>query len=197
MRTFGTRQIFFTRLIPGVRVYATLVAGASNIPRAMFMRASVPAIVVWAAIMTALGYFVGIPAARYLQSFENLALSGGVLVALGIIGYRAATRATDPKHRIMSPAAHTFGGVARRDRYWIAGLVDFGFVATIAAGIDRITRAVGLRLQSPLAAPSGGSIDVIGILTVLAATALGYFALSRRSKHGVTAGERLFDISYI
>jgi membrane protein DedA with SNARE-associated domain len=192
MRQANARKIFVLRLIPGVRPYATLVAGAAGVPLGLFMRASVLAIVIWSAVITALGYFVGLPATLLLQQFENLALSGGLLVALGIIGYRAATRASDPRHSLM--ALDTFKGIAHRDRLWIAALVDFGVIATIAAGIDRLTRAVGIRIQTPFSPANGGWLDV---LTVAAATALGYLVLSRRVSKGETAGERLFDVTYI
>jgi hypothetical protein len=182
------------RLIPGIRVYITLIAGAADVTLSTFMRGSVPAIVVWSLVMTFVGYLVGIPAVHVLNNVEsgvaNLALSGGILLALGVIGYRSATRASDPS----GVKRHTFGTVARRDRFWLAGIVDFGVVATIAAGIDRLTRSVGVRIHSPFTPPDGGPIDV---LTIVAAVGLGYLVLSRRIAKGDTAGERLFDISYV
>jgi len=190
MQNTNSRQIFVARLIPGIRPYITLIAGTAEVTLATFMRGSVPAIVVWAIFMTCLGYFAGIPAVHVLNDVENLALSGGLLLALGIIGYRSATRASEPQ----AVKRHTFIGVARRDRFWLAGIVDFGVVATIAAGIDRITRSVGLRIHAPFSPPNGGWIDV---LTVVAAVALGYLVLSRRIAKGDTAGERLFDVSYV
>jgi membrane protein DedA with SNARE-associated domain len=191
MSQYGGREIFIARLVPGVRPYATLVSGAAGVPLGVFMRASVLSIVLWAATMTTLGYFVGLPATLFLQSFENLALSGGLLVALGVIGYRVATRASDPRHRVMS--LDTFKGIAHRDRLWIAALVDFALIATTAAGIDRLTQAVGVRLHAPFSS-SGGWLDVV---TMIAATTLGYLLLARRVSKNGTAGERLFDVTYI
>jgi membrane-associated protein len=190
MRDTSSRQIFVARMIPGIRAYITLIAGTVDVTLSTFMRGSVPAIVVWATFMTFLGYFVGIPAVHFLTAVEQLALSGGILLALGIIGYRSATRASGPG----AVRRHTFTSVARRDRFWLAGIIDFGVVATIAAGIDRLTRSVGIRVHAPFSPPNGGLIDV---LTVVAAVALCYLILSRRIANGNTAGERLFDVSYV
>lgn len=190
MRDTSSRQIFVARLIPGIRAYITLIAGTVDVTLSTFMRGSVPAIVVWAIFMTFLGYFVGIPAVHFLNDVEQLALSGGILLALGIIGYRSATRASGPS----AVRRQTFTSVSRRDRFWLAGIVDFGVVATIAAGIDRLTRSVGIRVHAPFSPPNGGLIDV---LTVVAAVALCYLILSRRIANGNTAGERLFDVSYV
>ena len=191
MRNARPGAMFVTRLIPGVRVYATLIAGAADVPLRQFMEASLPAIVVWAAIMTTLGFFVGVPAEHFFGLVQNLALSGGLLVALGLLGYRSATRAIGPR---AVAGDGPFHGIAKRDRYWLAPLVDFGVVATIAAGLDRLTRSIGIHFHAPFGPQNGSLWDV---LTVIAAIGFGYVVLARRSSTGETAGERLFDVSYV
>ena len=185
-------HIAISRVIPGIRPYVTLVAGAVRVPRRTFMEANVPAILGWVAVLTGLGYIVGVPAEHVLTAVEatlfNLALSGVLLVALGVVAYRAARRAPDPR-RESAPAP--FFGIAPRDRYWLAFAVDAGIVAAIVAGFDRLTRGL---LQWRLHFLPEGRYDVLAIVLAIA---LAYIVVSRRSATGETAGERLFDISYV
>ncbi len=89
------------------------------------------------------------------------------------------------------PAAGPFFGIARRDRYWLAGAVDAGIIAVILAGFDRLTRAVlNLKFQILPEGRYDVGVIVLGI-------ALAYILVSRRSSTGETAGERLFDVSYV
>jgi membrane-associated protein len=186
------RHIALTRVIPGIRVYATLVAGAAGVPLRTFMRANVPAILGWVALMTALGYVVGAPAGHFLSAVEaqlfDFALSGGLLIALGVTAYRAARRAPDPRRE---PVAGPFFNIANRDRYWLACAVDAGIIAVVVAGFDRVTRAI-LHLKYQIVAE--GRYDV-GIIVL--AIAVAYIVASRFSATGETAGERLFDITYV
>jgi len=185
----STRQIFVSRLIPGIRPYATLAAGAAEVDFKRFMAANVPAIVVWVFLLTGVGYLVGVPAVHLVSDVEKLAISGALFVILGILAYRVLRRA--PHIRDM-PNPGPFHGIARRDRYGLALACDAGAVAVIAAGFDRITRSIlGVRL--PLLANN----TIFEPLTILAVVALTYLVISRRTRTGETAGERLFDVSYV
>ena len=192
MTRADSRHIGLTRVIPGIRVYATLVAGAGQVPMRTFMKGNIPAILFWMALLTTLGWAVGVPAEHLLTDVEaeifNLALSGGVFILLGVAAFRAARRAPLPRR---APSPGPFFGIANRDRYWLAIAVDGGIVAIVVAGFDRIVRSV-LNYRGHIIAE--GRYDVI---IVLAAMALAYIAFSRRSSTGETAGERLFDISYV
>ncbi|MGH3422145.1 MAG: DedA family protein, partial [Streptosporangiaceae bacterium] len=186
------RHLALSRVIPGIRVYATLCAGSAQVPVRTFWEANVPAIAVWVAVMTGIGFVAGVPAEHLLTAVEaelfNFALSGGLLVALGLVAYRAARRAPDPRRE---PASGPFFGIATRDRYWLAFAVDAGIIATVVAGFDRITRAV-LHFKYQLLPEGRYDVGVI-----ILAIALAYIVVSRRSNTGETAGERLFDISYV
>jgi len=186
------RHLAVSRVIPGIRVYATLCAGSAQVPLRTFWEANVPAILGWVALMTGVGFVVGVPAEHLLTAVEaqlfNFALSGALLVALGVIAYRAARRAPDPRRE---PASGPFFGIATRDRYWLAFAVDAGIIATVVAGFDRITRAL---LHFKYQILPEGRYDV-GV--IILAIALAYILVSRRSATGETAGERLFDISYV
>lgn len=186
------RHLAVARVIPGIRVYATLCAGAAELPTRTFWEANVPAILGWVVVMTGIGYVVGAPAEHLLTAVEaqlfNFALSGGLLVILGAVAYRAARRAPDPRRE---PAAGPFFGIAKRDRYWLAFAVDAGLVATVVAGFDRLTRAV---LHFKYQILPEGRYDVVAIVLGIA---LVYIVVSRRSSTGETAGERIFDVSYV
>jgi membrane protein DedA with SNARE-associated domain len=186
------RHIAIARLIPGIRAYVTLTAGAAETPLRTFMEGNIPAILVWTALMTGIGFIAGVPAEHFLTAVEaqlfNFALSGGLLVMLGVVGYRSARRAYVPRR---TTVAGPFFGIANRDRYWLAATVDAGIIATIVAGFDRITRAI-LNLKYQLLPEGRYDVGVI-ILGI----ALAYIVVSRRSSTGETAGERLFDISYV
>jgi membrane-associated protein len=192
MARADVRHIALARVIPGVRAYATLCAGAAGVPARTFMEANVPAILGWVALLTGIGFVAGAPAEHVLTAVEaqlfNFALSGGLLVGLGLVGYRAARRAPDPRR---VPDAGPFVGIARRDRYWLAFAVDAGIIAVILAGFDRLTRAV---LHFKFQILPEGRYDV-GVIVL--GIALAYILVSRRSATGETAGERLFDISYV
>ncbi len=192
MARADVRHIALARVLPGVRVYATLCAGAAGVPVRTFMEANLPAILGWVALLTGIGYVAGAPAEHILTAVEaqvfNFLLSGGLLVGLGFVGYRAARRAPDPRR---VPASGPFFGIRPRDRYWLAFAVDAGIVAVILAGFDRLTRGVlDLKVQLLPEGRYDVGLIVLGI-------ALAYILVSRRSSTGETAGERLFDISYV
>jgi membrane protein DedA with SNARE-associated domain len=186
------RHIALARLIPGIRAYVTLTAGAAQTPLRTFMEGNIPAILVWTALLTGVGVVAGVPAEHFLTTVEaqlfNFALSGALLVALGVVGYRSARRAYVPRSVTV---AGPFVGIANRDRYWLAAAVDAGIIAAIFAGFDRITRAI-LNLKYQLLPEGRYDVGVI-ILGI----ALVYIVVSRRSATGETAGERLFDVSYV
>lgn len=77
IRSAGWSGIGISRLIPGLRIYTTLVAGAARVPRSTFIRAIVPATVVWVGVYVALGVLVGVPVERFLnQAFYVIVARG-------------------------------------------------------------------------------------------------------------------------
>ena len=186
------RSLAVARCVPGVRAYATLCSGAFEVPVGVFWRANVPAILGWTALLTAVGYTVGVPAEHVLSAVEtsvfNFALSGGLLVLLGFVAWRAARRAPDPRRE---PELGPFQGIDRRHRFVLAFLCDASIVAVVLAGFDRITRGI-LNVRLPLIPEGPYDVGVIVLGIVIA-----YIVWSRRSATGETAGERLFDVTYV
>lgn len=75
----GWRAVFTARLIPGLRVHTTQVAGVRRMPRATFLAGLVPAAVVYVAAFVGLGVAFGRPILELIKRTEHQAL----LVVLG------------------------------------------------------------------------------------------------------------------
>jgi membrane protein DedA with SNARE-associated domain len=182
-------QLLVARLIPGIRVYVSLAAGAGEMPRGRFLRGNVPAVAAWAAGTMAIGFVAGIPVIHFLGYVQNLALSGAVFIVLGFAAWRAVRRAPtnrDPGH------PGPFSAIRRPHRYAVAAAIDSGIVATLTAGIDLIVLAA-LHVHIPFVPAE----SVFEPLTIVASVALFYALASRRSHGGRTAGERLLEVSYL
>jgi membrane protein DedA with SNARE-associated domain len=182
-------QLMGARLLPGIRVYVSLAAGAGQMTRARFLAGNVPAVLLWAALTMGAGFVFGIPVIHFLGYLQHLALSGAVFIALGFFAWRAVRRAPaslDP----LQPGP--LAAVGKRSRYVLAAALDFGIVTTLAVGVD-------LLVVSFLGGAAIPYLPVEGIsepLAIVGAMALSYAVLSRRSGRGRTAGERLLDVRY-
>jgi membrane protein DedA with SNARE-associated domain len=75
--------IAVSRLIPGLRPYATLVSGAAEVQVRTFLLGAVPALLLWEGVWIVVGMLIGLPVAHFLGRFEKLALQGALLVILG------------------------------------------------------------------------------------------------------------------
>lgn len=175
------RAIGITRLLPGVRTYATLVAGAVGVPLRTFATGAVPALAVWCAAWVSLGVGVGAPAAHLLSRVERLVTSGILLVAAGAGAYLAIRKVPHADPELEGVMRH----VPSAERLTLALLLDFGVVATIVSGADRIIRAAA-------------HIRHVGhhdLLVLIGAVIAVYVVVTRRGA-GATAGERLLRVSY-
>ncbi len=179
LREAGPKDIAITRLIPGLRIYTSLVCGAVGVSRRRFLLGVLPATALWVLTFTALGFVFGIPAARFLNRIEDLAVQGGLLLLLGVGTYFAVRRI--PGDRLSALAR-----VNDHVRLGMALLVDLGVVAALITGIEALTRRlVGLDLIHQWAEAA--------ILT--AAVVVVYF-LATRFGFGATAGEALLGTSF-
>ncbi len=86
----GARAVFTARLIPGLRVYTTQVAGASGVPRLTFIAGLLPASVVYLGAFIGLGVAVGRPVLALIGEAEHQALLAiGLLLVLGLLVFLA------------------------------------------------------------------------------------------------------------
>jgi membrane protein DedA with SNARE-associated domain len=172
LRRTGAVGVVVGRVLPGSRVYTSLVAGVTGMPFTTFVRGLVPAAAIWVTVLAGLGIAVGVPAARYLHQAEDLfgriALVGFSLLA-SLVVLRLA-RAPDV-------------GSANRVR---PGVLRLG----AAIGLDVvIVGAVGAATSSTLLT------GAIGLAMALSLTLLIYVAATRLAL-GSTPGERLGRFSY-
>ncbi|HWW10295.1 MAG TPA: VTT domain-containing protein [Candidatus Acidoferrales bacterium] len=179
MRSAGWLGIGLTRLIPGLRIYTTLVAGAVHVPRRTFIIAMVTSTIVWVGAFTALGVLVGVPVEHLLSQVQQLALQGVILIGMGVGCYIAIRR---------TPASSGAGLVRlpRWVRVLLAAVLDIGVVASVITGLLALGRLLGLGFGA-------GWIDPVVALFFVGAF---YVVVARRSS-GATVGELLLQTSYI
>src|SRR5207244_13179202 len=67
----GWRGVFVARLIPGLRVHTTQIAGVSGIPRRTFLVGVVPAAALYVVAFVGLGDALGHPALKLLKAGEH------------------------------------------------------------------------------------------------------------------------------
>ncbi len=175
----GPKEIAITRLIPGLRIYTSMVAGAVGVSRRRFLLGVLPATLLWVLVYTALGYLFGIPAAHYLNRLEDLAIDGGLLLLLGLVTYFAVRRI--PGDRLAA-----LGRVPDLLQLALALIVDLVIVAALITGIEGITRK--LLGFNPIAQWAEAAV-VIVILVVI------YFLITRFG-FGATPGEAMLGTSY-
>jgi len=181
MQTAGPVMIGVVRLIPGLRVYCSMVAGAVGIDLRVFLLGVIPSMVLWVGGGTLIGVVVGVPAVHALSHAQHLALNGCLLVVIGAGTYLALRHI---------PAAQRGNNAMRQApppwRLGLALTIDGAIIASIASGVAELARD-GLGLGDP-----NGFMD---LASIFAAIALSYIALARRSA-GATAGEGLLAVTY-
>jgi membrane-associated protein len=180
VRSAGWVGVGVSRLIPGLRIYTTLVAGAVRVPPRTFIAAMVPSTVIWVGAFVALGTVVGIPVEHFFNRVEQLAVQGVILVVMGL-GVFLAIRRTPPS---------TGAGlvrVPRPVRAGIAAAIDGGVVFSIVTGLLALGRRLfGIGLGA-------GWLDAVVPMVV---GGIVYIVAARRSA-GATVGEALLQTSYI
>lgn len=171
--------IALARILPGVRVYATLVGGASGVTLRRFLVGAIPALVVWVAALVLIGDLVGRPAAALIGRVDNVILTGALLTVLGVASFlvvRHVPRARLDEDRLSS--------IPRWVRYLPALAVDLGIVGLIVTG------SVSL---------AGHSVhllrEVNGVVGLSAVVLIGYVLAARRGA-GATLGEGLFTVDF-
>jgi membrane-associated protein len=179
LRKAGWQGIAISRLIPGLRIYTTLVAGAVRAPRRSFVLAMISSTIVWVGVYVALGILIGVPVEHFLDQIQKLAVQGAILIAMGVGCYLAVRK---------TPSSSGAGlvRVPRWVRVLLAALIDIGVVASIVTGLLALGRLLGVGFGS-------GWIDGVVVLLVVGAF---YVIVARRSA-GATAGEVLLQTSYV
>jgi membrane-associated protein len=179
LRNAHWQAIAFSRLIPGLRIYTTLVSGAVKAPRRSFILAMSASTVVWVAVYVALGILIGVPVEHFLDQIQKLAVQGAILIVMGVGCYIAVRK---------TPSSSGAGlvRVPRWVRVLLAAGVDIGVVASIVTGLLALGRLLGVGFGN-------GWVDALVVVLVVGAF---YVIVARRSA-GATAGEVLLQTSYV
>jgi membrane-associated protein len=171
-------QIAVSRLLPGLRVYTSLVAGAVGLKLGRFMLGAAPASAVWLLAFIGLGVFFGAPIERLLGPFQAYALRAAVVATVAVVWLFAARR--------MPPADPTSVPVLRRGKWRLA--VAFGldlFVIGAVAGV--------LSLFTDLV--RGDADELAFAATIFAILGFLYLVVARQTV-GYTLGEALLEVRY-
>ena len=180
IRSAGPRAIGVSRLIPGLRIYTTLVAGAAGVERRTFLLGVTPVTVAWVLVFVVLGGVVGLPIEHFLGEVQKLAVQGGLLLAMGLGSFVAI-------RRVPAGDRGSLVRVPDQIRIVLALGVDVGLVASMLTGVVAVVR----RLVG--AGVIAGWADA---LVVSAGIGIFYLVITRRGT-GATAGEALLRTTYI
>jgi membrane protein DedA with SNARE-associated domain len=178
LRSATPLQIAASRLLPGLRVYTSLVAGAVGLKLRRFMAGVVPASALWVAAFIGLGVFVGAPVERLLGRFETYGLQALVMVAVVVIWVVAA------RWMPAAESAATSDPTRARWRFAVAFGLDLVAVACVAGVLSLVT---GL---------ARGDFDEQAFLAVVFAILGVLYLVVARQTVGYTLGEALLDVRY-
>ena len=184
----GPAAIGVTRCIPGIRIYATLAAGAADVPLRRFLRGALPGLAAWLLALSSIGFVVGVPAVRLFNQVEQFAVTGGVLVFLGFLCWIAAR--TSPSHPPDEPDFSPVDRLPQPLRVLLSAVIDVGVLVVLINGLDMLVR---IFVHQHLPGVGAGLRDFL----IVAGAVLFVYLLGSRLGPGETAGERVLDISYI
>src|SRR3989440_5807655 len=167
----GWRTVFTARLIPGLRVYTTQVAGVSRVPFRTFVAGLLPANAVYIAAFIGLGAAFGRPILALIQLAEHQ-LVIALLILLPLVGLFLLTRA--PARRILAsmeaagwtgPLRFSLDSVGVVLILGCLGLNFAGHAIAVAFGLPLFLDSIGTVLAGVVAGPwVGGSVGFISNL---------------------------------
>lgn len=180
LKAAGARDIGLCRLIPGLRVYTSLVAGAVGVDRQRFLLGVAPSAVLWVILCIVIGVVAGVPAARFLGQLQGLILQGGILVVAGVGGYIAIRRIPEGGRAglIRLPA---------NLRSILALGIDMALIGAVVAGVLAVMRPV-TRVGA-----IAGWIDIVVVMAVIAI----FYSIATHRGRRATAGETLLGTNYL
>jgi len=167
----GWRAVFTARLIPGLRVHTTQVAGVSQIPRRTFVSGLLPATAVYIAAFVGLGAAFGRPILSLIHEAEHQVLIAIALVLAVVIGF-LLTRS--PVRRTLAsleaggwtgPLKFDLGSVGLMLVLASLGLNFAGHTIAVTFHLPLFLDSIGTVLAGVIAGPwVGGSVGFISNL---------------------------------
>jgi hypothetical protein len=178
LRAATPLQIAASRLLPGLRVYTSLVAGGVGLNLRRFMIGVLPASAIWVVAFMGLGFFVGAPIERLLGRFEAYGVRVAVVAVVIVIWVVAARRLPVAKPEAAGKAS------PGRWRVVVAFALDLAAVGAVAGALSIFT---GLGPGDPDEEAIAAAVFVVlGIL---------YLVVARQTV-GHTLGESLLEVQY-
>ena len=178
LRAASPLQIAASRLLPGLRVYTSLVAGAVGLNLRRFMTGVLPASALWVVAFMGLGLFVGAPMERLFGRFEAYGVRA-VAVAVVVVVWVVAAR--------WMPAAKPATAAGPHSGRWrlaVAFVLDLVAVTCVAGALSLITNLAG-----------DDSGDLAFVAAIFAILGVLYLVVARQTV-GYTLGEALLDVRY-
>jgi energy-coupling factor transport system substrate-specific component len=167
----GWRTVFTARLIPGLRVYTTQVAGVSRVPISTFVAGLLPANAVYIAAFVGLGAAFGRPILALIQLAEHQFLLA-LLILVPLVLVFLLTRA--PARRMLAsleaagwtgPLRFSLDSVGVVLIFGCLGLNFAGHAIAVAFGLPLFLDSIGTVLAGVVAGPwVGGSVGFISNL---------------------------------
>jgi membrane protein DedA with SNARE-associated domain/uncharacterized RDD family membrane protein YckC len=205
LRSRGAPAVFIGRLVPGLRISTTQVAGVSGMPRRTFAAGLIPSVIIYIAFFVGLGALAGQPAVKLFHRAEHrfFVIAVTLLAVLAVIlsvrwlAGRGALAALEPivvgvrRQLADTIDAAIFQRGAQAGwrqfplvrRLW-GGLIDLGIVFAVAVLI--LTALSGLDNAEIVIDPEG--------LVLLAAITLAY-RIPIEALTGQTIGKAVMGIS--
>jgi energy-coupling factor transport system substrate-specific component len=164
----GWRTVFTARLIPGLRVYTTQVAGVSRVPMRTFVAGLLPANAVYIAAFVGLGAAFGRPILALIQLAERQLLIA-LLLLVAVVAVFLLTRA--PMRRTLAslqaagwtgPLRFSLGSVSVVLILSAMGLNFAGHAIAVSFGLPLFLDSIGTVLAGVVGGPwVGGSVGFI------------------------------------
>lgn len=178
LRAASPLQIAASRLLPGLRVYTSLVAGAVGLNLGKFMAGVLPASALWVVTFMGLGLFVGSPLERLIGRFEAYGLRAAVVVVVVLVWVVAA--------RWMPPAKPATAADRGRG----------GWRLPVAVGLDLVAVSCAAGVLSLLTNLAGGDSDAPAFVAAMFAILGFLYLVVARQTIGHTLGEAALDVRY-
>jgi energy-coupling factor transport system substrate-specific component len=167
LRRSGWRGVFTARLIPGLRIYTTQVAGVSRMPRLTFYVGLVPASALYVAAFVGLGAAFGRPILELIRAAEHQVLIAALVLLLAVVLFLLSRS----RVRTTLAALEVAGWTGLRFRvdsprlYLIPACIGINFAGhaiAVGLGLPLFLDSIGTVLCAVLAGPwVGGSVGLI------------------------------------
>jgi membrane-associated protein len=178
LRAASPLQIAASRLLPGLRVYTSLVAGAVALDLRRFAIGVAPASALWVATFIGLGYFVGARVERLLGYVAAYGLRAGVILVIAVLWVLAARRMPVPR------PGETVRASPGPWRLPLALFLDFVLVFVVVVVLSVLSDVATQNLN-----------DVVLAAVTFLLLSLVYILVARETV-GFTLGEAALDVRY-